>query len=474
MRAIETVESPRLRPEQAAPIGLVDIERAADVLSGTGSPRPICVRTPLVYSAPFSRQFGCNIWLKLENLQKTGSYKLRGAYNNMANLPPERRARGVVTASAGNHAQGVAFAAEALDIAGRTTVFVPVGTPKVKQENSRAYGVEIREVGDTFDAAREAAYAEASESGRPFIEPFDDWNTIAGQGTIGLEILQDLPQVAGIVVPVGGGGLISGIALATRRPVEPPVVIGVEAEGAPGMIWSLEQGAPADLPEPPRTQIADGIKVSRPGDRPFRVCRLLVGRENFMTVLDTETVAAIADLMVYAKVIAEGAGAVSIAALRDIQAGRVSTVAPFPPGSDVVAVISGGNIDPSFSWRILYEQSVPNLLALRMAMPDRPGELLRMLIPIAHLNVNIIDVDVNRLDARPRMGERIVELCVAISGQAQADALLGKLRANGYHVLVSRWQDPAIDRAGNLSRSALIRDHYELPADLGPGEAEDV
>lgn len=174
-----------------------------------------------------------------------------------------------------------------------------------------------------------------------------------------------------------------------------------------------------------------------------------------MTVRDTAIVAAIADLMVYAKIIAEGAGATALAGLRDIQQGKNPAIPPFGKNDDVVVVVSGGNIDPSFSWRILYEQSVPTLLALRVAMPDRPGELLRMLLPIAHLNVNIIDVDVNRLDARPRMGERIVELCVGISSQAQADGLLAALREKGYNVLVSRWQDPRLDRTGNLSRSTI-------------------
>jgi len=177
-----------------------------------------------------------------------------------------------------------------------------------------------------------------------------------------------------------------------------------------------------------------------------------------MSVPDTETVGAIADLMVYAKVIAEGAGAIALAAARDIQSGRATSIPPLTAGQNLVVIVSGGNIDPSFSWRILYEQTIPNLLAIRLAMPDRPGELLRMLMPIAQANVNIIDVDVNRLDARPRMGERIVELCVAISGQSQADSLVSTLNARGYRVLVSRWQDPTFDRPGNVSRSPILPD----------------
>ena len=235
------------------------------------------------------------------------------------------------------------------------------------------------------------------------------------------------------------------------------------------------------MPHPPRTQIADGIKVSQIGERPYLVASKLIGRDRVLTVPDTEIVAAIADLMVYAKIIAEGAGATALAGLRDIQLGRVPSLPPFGTDDDVIVLVSGGNIDPSFSWRILYEQSVPNLLVMRVSMPDRPGELLRMLLPIAHLNVNIIDVDVNRLDARPRMGERIVELCVAISGQAQADTLLSVLRAKGYNVLVSRWQDPRVDRTGNLSRSILTADR-SFDAALGrppmseqqPGDRQEI
>ncbi len=439
------------------PVDLDDIESARALLFD-GPDGAIATRTPLIPSDPLSNQLGCRVWLKLENLQKTGSYKIRGAYNNIASLTPAQAQAGIVTASAGNHAQGVALAAAAFGIADRTTVFVPIGTPRVKQENTRAYGVEVREIGENFDQARELAYEEAAATGRVFVEPFDDWRTIAGQGTIGLEMLDDLPSAKAIIVPVGGGGLIAGIALAAAQRGSSASVIGVEAEGAACLVWALDHGTPQAMPHAPRTQIADGIKVTRIGERPFRVATKLIGREKVMTVPDTEIVAAIADLMVYAKIIAEGAGATALAGLRDIQLGRVPSIPPFGHEDDVIVLVSGGNIDPSFSWRILYEQSVPNLLVIRVAMPDRPGELLRMLLPIAHLSVNIIDVDVNRLDAHPRIGERIVELCVAITSQAQADSLLSALRSKGYNVLVSRWQDPRLDSRGNLSRSILSAD----------------
>jgi len=243
MTTIETAQSTSLYSQSSLdslPISVDDLVRAQALLDGSSEFLPgrqfrIALQTPLVFSDALTRQLGCNVWLKLDNLQKTGSYKIRGAFNNIANLHPDQSDQGVVTASAGNHAQGVAYAASAFGIAGRTTIFVPVGTPRVKQENTRSFGVEVRETGDNFDHARETAYIEAEQSGRPFVEPFDDWHTIAGQGTIGLEICKDLPEVHGIVVPVGGGGMISGIAIAAACQAPGARVIGVEASGAPAM-----------------------------------------------------------------------------------------------------------------------------------------------------------------------------------------------------------------------------------------------
>ncbi|MGI8477386.1 MAG: threonine ammonia-lyase [Thermomicrobiales bacterium] len=428
------------------PVTLDDIRDAHALLSGEkdylpGRRERVALKTPLIYADSFSRQFGCRVWLKLESLQKTGSYKIRGAFNTIAHLPPERRGRGVVTASAGNHAQGVAYAARAFGIAERTTIFVPRGTPTVKKENTRSYGVAIEETGATFDEARETAYREAERSDRPFIEPFDDWRTIAGQGTIGLEIVDDLPTVRAIVAPVGGGGMIAGVAIAARALCADVRIIGAQAIGADSMIRSLNRGEAVRLPGPPDTEIADGIKVSAPGLRPFIVARELLDARSFVTVADHETIAAVADLLLWSKVVAEGAGAIVLAALRTIQEGRSATIEPFGAADDVVVIVSGANIDPSFSWRILYERSVPNLMTIRIPIPDRPGELLRLLEPINALRINIIDVDVNRHDARPRMGERVVELCIAINGPAEKAALLDALGAHNYAPQYSRWHD---------------------------------
>lgn len=430
-------------------VSVTEIREAHAILTGQADYRPGCrdrviVRTPIVYADAFSKQFGCHVWLKLESLQKTGSYKLRGAFTNLSQLDEGTRARGVVTASAGNHAQGVAYAARAFDIADRTTIFVPRGTPTVKIENTRAYGVAVEEVGASFDQAREAAYRSAEESGRVFIEPFDDWSTIAGQGTIGIQILEDLPETDAIVVPIGGGGMIAGIAIAAHA-IKPEVtIVGAQASGADSMRRSLLDGRPVELPGPPDTEIADGIRVRAPGLRPFQVLHDLMEPGNVVTVRDAETIAAVADLLLWSKVVAEGAGAIGIAALRSVQEGWSGTMRPFAPASNVVVVISGANIDPSFTWRILYERSVPNMLTIRVPIPDRPGELLRLLEPINRLRINIIDVDVNRHDARPRMGERVVELCIAIRSADEERALMHALADHNYAPQYSRWLDPPV------------------------------
>ena len=441
----------RLQSNELTTIAITidDIREAQAILTGQADFQPgererVIVRTPLLYADDLSRQFGCNVWLKLESLQKTGSYKLRGAFNNLSHLDPELRERGVVTASAGNHAQGVAYAARAFGIADRTTIFVPRGTPTVKIESTRTYGVEIEETGATFDHAREAAYIAARSTGRPFIEPFDDWYTIAGQGTIGVEILEDLPNTDAIIVPIGGGGMIAGIAIAAKALKAATRIIGAQAIGANSMELSLIMGEVTPLPGPPDTEIADGIKVRAPGERPFVVLSELQERCDIVTVADSETIAAVADLLLWSKVVAEGAGAIGVAALRSIQESRAPNVAPLPQDCNVVVVISGANIDPSFTWRILYERSIPNLTTVRIPIPDRPGELLRLLEPVNRLGINIIDVDVNRHDARPRMGERVVELCIAVKDLEEERALLEAWAERNYAPQYSRWHDSPV------------------------------
>ncbi len=287
----------------------------------------------MIPSDPLSHQLGCRVWLKLENLQKTGSYKIRGAYNNIAHLTPAQAQAGIVTASAGNHAQGVALAAAAFGIADQTSVFVPIGTPRVKQENTRAYGVDVREVGENFDLARKYAYEEAAESGRVFVEPFDDWRTIAGQGTIGLEMLDDLPSARAIVSP-GRRRRVDRRNRARGRGARGERAGHRRRSGRGGLprlgARSRGQRRPCRIPRARRSPMASRSAAS--ATVPFLVAKTLIGRDRVMTVPDTDIVAAIADLMVYAKIIAEGAGATALAGLRDIQLGRVPSIPPFGNG----------------------------------------------------------------------------------------------------------------------------------------------
>lgn len=308
---------------------------------------PQFVRTPLVYSQALTDRLQtlqaagtaatpCRVWLKLESLQTGGSFKLRGAYNNIGNLPDEVRARGLITASAGNHAQAVALIAAAFGIAARTEIFVPERIPAVKLRNTERHGVVVRRVGDNFDEARDVAYREAERSGRVFIEPFENWDTIAGAGTVGVEIVEDLPTVDTIAVPVGGGGLVAGIVAAVAAHSLSARVVGVQAAQSASMVQALQSGVITRLAHP--STIADGILVAEPGRRTFVLLRDT--RTEVVTVREAEILAAIADLILIGNISAEGAGAVGYAGL---VSGKIDGI---EPTADVVVVVSGSNIDP--------------------------------------------------------------------------------------------------------------------------------
>ncbi len=300
----------------ALPISGEDIQQAHERL------RPIVYHTPLLPSERLSQMLGVNIFLKTENLQKTGSFKIRGAYNKVATLTPEERARGLIAASSGNHAQGVAYAARAFGIHQQTTIYMPQTTPQTKIDNTRRFEVNVELVDGTYDRCSELAHAAAEQSGATYIEPYNDWRVIAGQGTVGLEILQDLPETDVILVPVGGGGLISGIALAAHASTRRVRVYGVHATYA----------------KPSGYTIADGIRVKHPGDKPLKIIPKEV--EQVVSV-DEDTIAAAVLLLAQAtRLLVEGAGAVGLAAL-------LAKVLTFPPQTNVVLVLSGGNIDIS-------------------------------------------------------------------------------------------------------------------------------
>ncbi len=299
----------------AQTIGFNDIVLAAERLKG------VAFRTPLLRSPAFSQMFNMEIYLKLENVQTTGAFKIRGAYNTIASLTDAERKRGLVTASSGNHAQGVAYAAYAFGLDAHTTIFMPESTPQTKIDNTRRYGkVKIQLVHGTYDDASQQAHALAEERGATYIEPYNDWRVMAGQGTIGLEIVQDLPDVDAILVPVGGGGLIGGIALAARS-VRPQVqVYGVQAHYRQASGYT----------------IADGIRVKQVGDKPAQLIDELVTR---LVQVDEDLIEhAVFQLAQVGHLLVEGAGAVGIAAL-------MNGTLVFPPSFKVVIVLSGGNMD---------------------------------------------------------------------------------------------------------------------------------
>jgi threonine dehydratase len=396
---------------------LADIEAARELLTG------IVSTTPMIESRPISDAIGRTTLLKCENQQRAGSYKVRGAYTRISRLSPEERRRGVVAASAGNHAQGVALAAGLLGI--DSTVFMPEGAPLPKVTATKGYGASIEYAGTSVDDALEAAYAFAHETGAVLIHPFDHPDVIAGQGTVGLEILDQCPEVTTIITAVGGGGLISGVAVAAKA-LRPDIrIIGVQAEGAAAYPPSLAAGAPHKLAS--GATIADGIAVMRPGDLPFAHVSKMV--DDVVTVTDDDLCTALLMLLERHKMVAEPAGGAAVAALL--------TGAHVPePGGPVVAIISGGNIDPMLLLRVIEHglASAGRFLRLAVRCGDRPGELARLLAGIAEQRANVVDVAHSRQSPRLSFGEVEVALSVETRGADHSAALISVLRASGYRV----------------------------------------
>ncbi|MFE3141938.1 threonine ammonia-lyase [Streptomyces scopuliridis] len=365
---------------------------------------------------------GAPVLFKCENLQRTGSFKLRGAYVRIAGLSPEERAAGVVAASAGNHAQGVALASTLLGV--RSTVFMPVGAPLPKVAATRDYGAEVRLHGQVVDETLAAAEEYARNTGAVFIHPFDHPDIIAGQGTVGLEILEQCPEVRTIVVGIGGGGLAAGIALAVKS-LRPDVrVIGVQAAGAAAYPPSLAAGRPMVV-ESPQT-MADGIKVGRPGDIPFQLVQELV--DEVRTVSEDELSSALLLCLERAKLVVEPAGASPVAALLS------------DPGAfhgPVVAVLSGGNVDPVLMQRILRHgmAAAGRYLSLRLRVTDRPGALATMLGVLSVADANVLDVSHVRTDPRLGLTEADVELHLETKGPAHCTEVAAALREAGYTIL---------------------------------------
>ncbi|WP_225847654.1 threonine ammonia-lyase [Streptomyces sp. HPF1205] len=397
-------------------ITLDDVRGAHKMLSG------VARITPMEGSRHLSSLVGAPVQLKCENLQRTGSFKIRGAYVRIAGLRQEERAAGVVAASAGNHAQGVALAASLHGV--RSTVFMPVGAPLPKVAATREYGAEVRLHGTVVDETLRAAQEYAEETGAVFIHPFDHPDIIAGQGTVGLEILEQCPEVRTILVGVGGGGLIAGLAVAVKS-LRPDVrIVGVQAAGAAAYPPSLAAGRPVTLGSV--ATMADGIMVGRPGDIPFAVVRDLV--DEVVTVGEDQLSSAVLLCLERAKLVAEPAGASPVAAL---------LAAPESFQGPLVAVLSGGNVDPLLLQRILRHgmSAAGRYLSLRLRLTDRPGALATMLGVLSVVDANVLDVSHVRTDPRLGLTEAEVELHLETKGPEHCAAVGAALEDAGYTVI---------------------------------------
>ncbi|MEU3373288.1 threonine ammonia-lyase [Streptomyces sp. NPDC006660] len=400
----------------AHPLILDDVRGAQKMLSG------VARTTAMEGSRHLSSLVGAPVHLKCENLQRTGSFKLRGAYVRIAGLRPEERAAGVVAASAGNHAQGVALASSLLGV--HATVFMPMGAPLPKVAATRQYGAEVILRGTVVDETLAAAQAYAHERGAVFIHPFDHPDIIAGQGTVGLEILEQCPEVRTIVVGIGGGGLAAGIALAVKA-LRPDVrIVGVQAAAAASYPPSLAAGRPLAIDAAPT--MADGIKVGRPGDLPFALVSELV--DEVRTVTEDELAAALLLCLERAKLVVEPAGASPVAAL-------LSEPAAFR--GPVVAVLSGGNVDPLVMQRILRHgmAAAGRYLSVRLRLKDRPGALAALLGELSVLDVNVLDVGHVRTDPRLGLAEVEVELHLETKGPEHCGEVTAVLEEAGYVVI---------------------------------------
>jgi threonine dehydratase len=387
---------------------LADVEAARGRIAGKG------VRTtPLYASETFGRMTGREVHLKAETLQRTGSFKIRGAVNKLESLSAAERKAGVVAASAGNHGQAVAWAAREAGI--EATIFMPAETPMAKVEPTRNYGARAELTGATFENALAAALAHVEESGATFVHPFEDPIVIAGQGTIGLELAEQLPEMATAVIPIGGGGLSSGIALALRG-VRPDVkVVGVQAAACAPLAGETELGY----------TIAEGIAVKHPGELTSSLLGDLL--ESIVTVTDEEISQAIVLLMERAKLVVEGAGAAAIAALL---AGRV------PGDGPAVAILSGGNIDPTLLIQVMRHglTLAGRYLVVRTRIADRPGELVKLLSLFADEHANVVSIEHHREGMETPVTESEVEATLLTRDQEHCTAILDAMQQRGYPV----------------------------------------
>ncbi|WP_425863618.1 threonine ammonia-lyase [Arthrobacter sp. TWP1-1] len=403
------------------PVTLADVEQARELLT------EIIALTPIESSRALGRMTGSEVFFKCENLQRAGSFKVRGAYVRMAKLTAEERARGVVAASAGNHAQGVAVAAKALGIKAR--IYMPVGVALPKLAATRGHGAEVILHGFNVDESLAEAERFANESGAVFVHPFDNVDVVSGQGTIGLEILDQVPNVDTIIMGVGGGGLLAGVAVAVKarakelgREIR---VIGVQAENAAAYPPSL--AADALVPLKKVSTMADGIAVGRPGQLPFSIIRELV--DDVITVSEDSLARALIFLLERAKMVVEPAGAVGVAALME---GKIEN-----PGTTVV-VLSGGNIDPMLMLKVIQRglAAAGRFMTVRMMLNDRPGSLATISRIIAENDANVTGVDHTRVGGSISMGDVSITVNLETKGHEHCEIVLTALRSEGFQPIV--------------------------------------
>ena len=365
-----------------------------------------------------------DVHIKCENMQVTGSFKLRGAYYKTVNLTPEEKSHGIIACSAGNHAQGVALAAQKEGI--EAVICMPMGAPLAKVEATKSYGAEVILVPGVYDDAAAMAVQLQKDKGYTFLHPFNDPYVIAGQGTVGLEILDQLEDVDVVFVPIGGGGLASGIVYAIKKLKPTCMVYGVQAEGASSMFDSLKKGEIGTLAQV--NTIADGIAVKQPGDKTFAICKEYI--DGVITVSEEEIASAILLLLEKHKMVAEGAGAVSVAAA---MYNKINIT-----GKKVVCVISGGNIDINTLHRIIDKGLQVNgrLTKFDVTMVDKPGELNQLLEVIAHGGGNIFSVNHDRMVKDVIVGKCVVDITVETRNKNHSNELVEKLREKGYDVKI--------------------------------------
>jgi threonine dehydratase len=395
-------------------ISLADVTAARERLRGS------IYYSPCPHSQMLSALTGQQVYLKLENLQMTGSFKERGALNRIATLTPEQAARGVVAASAGNHAQGVAYHATKRGI--RALIVMPLATPLVKVTATRGFGAEVVLHGANYDEACVEATRLCEAEGMTFIHPFDDSVVMAGQGSIGLELLEQVPQLEAVVVPIGGGGLIGGIACAIKESRPDIRVVGVQTSRLPSMSVAVEQHHPVTLD--PSTTIADGIAVRRAGDVTFPVVDKYV--DEIVTVDEDEIASAILVLLEREKTLAEGAGATALAALLQKKTSL--------QGRHTAVLVSGGNIDVTLLSRIIERGLVQDgrMIRLRIHLLDKPGALAELTKLIANYRVNIVDTLYNRAYYGVNLGDTTIDITLETRGREQVQELLTALDDGGY------------------------------------------